>query len=113
MEQIQQLLDILKSTPEMAIWALIIYFIFILLKLASWVYSLKVILQLFIKRYFDYKENKITKGKGAEIAAMFEKEKISNVDYSLLIELLQSVKENSNYIHESDLKKAIKKLKQD
>lgn len=33
MEQVQQLLEILKQTPEMALWGLSIYFLFILLKL--------------------------------------------------------------------------------
>lgn len=113
MEQIQQLLEILKSTPEMALWGLVIYFLFILLKLASWVFAIKVIAQQFIQRFFDYKENKVTKGRGAEISAMFEKDKISSVDYNLLIELLQSVKRDSIYIHESDLRKAIEKVRKD
>ena len=43
---------------------------------------------------------------------MFEKQKISSVDYNLLIELLNSVKKNSNYLHESDIRNAINKLKQ-
>jgi D-arabinose 1-dehydrogenase-like Zn-dependent alcohol dehydrogenase len=56
MEQIQQLIEILKSTPQMALWGISIYFLFILLKLASWVLALKLIFTQLIKRYFDYKE---------------------------------------------------------
>ena len=112
MEQVQQLLEILKETPEMALWGLTLYFLFILLQLASWVYALKVITQQFIKRYFDYRDKSLNSKRGVEIAEMFEKQKISSVDYNLLIELLNSVKKNSNYLHESDIRNAINKLKQ-
>lgn len=112
MEQVQQLLEILKETPEMALWGLTLYFLFILLKLASWVYALKVIMQQFIKRYFDYRDKSLNSKRGVELAEMFEKQKISSVDYNLLIELLNSVKKNSNYLHESDIRNAINKLKQ-
>jgi len=112
MEQVQQLLEILKETPEMALWGLTLYFLFILLQLASWVYALKVIMQQFIKRYFDYRDKSLNSKRGVEIAEMFEKQKISSVDYNLLIELLNSVKKNSNYLHESDIRNAINKLKQ-
>jgi C4-dicarboxylate transporter len=111
MEQLQQLLEILKDTPEMALWGLALYFLFILLQLASWVYALKLIAQQFIKRYFDYRDKSLNSKRGVEIAEMFEKQKISNVDYNLLIELLNSVKKNSNYLHESDIRSAINKLK--
>jgi len=111
MEQVQQLLEILKETPEMALWGLTLYFLFILLQLASWVYALKVIMQQFIKRYFDYRDKSLNSKRGVEIAEMFEKQKISGVDYNLLIDLLNSVKKNSNYLHESDIRNAINKLK--
>jgi|SaaInlV_120m_DNA_3_1039746.scaffolds.fasta_scaffold07086_7 hypothetical protein len=111
MEQVQQLLEILKETPEMALWGLTLYFLFILLQLASWVYALKVIMQQFIKRYFDYRDKSLNSKRGVEIAEMFEKQKISGVDYNLLIDLLNSVKKNSNYLHESGIRNAINKLK--
>lgn len=111
MEQIQQLFEILKETPQMALWGLSIYFLFILLKLSSWIYALKIIIQNLIKRYFDYKDKSLNSKRGVEISEMFEKQKISSVDYNLLVELLNSVKKESNYLHESDIKKAIKKIK--
>lgn len=113
MEQVQQLLEILKQTPEMALWGLSIYFLFILLKLASWVYALKVIAQQFIKRFFDYRDKSLNSKRGVEIAEMFEKQKISSVDYNLLGDLLTAVKRNSNYLHESDLRRAIEKINAD
>ena len=108
MEQVQQLLEILKQTPEMALWGLSIYFIFILLKLSSWVIVIKIILSQFIKRYFDFKDQSLDQGRGSDIVRMFEKKKIDSVDYTLLIELLNSVKKaKSLYIHESDIRDAI------
>lgn len=112
MEQVQQLLEILKETPEMALWGLGLYFLFILLQLASWVYALKIVLEQFIKRYFDYKEKVVTTSKGNQIVKMFEDQKMSNVDYSMLVELLNSVKKNTDYLHYSDLRNAINKLKE-
>ena len=113
MKQIQELLEILKQTPEMALWALSLYFLFILLKLASWIFALKVVAQQFIKRLFDYKEKALNNKRGTDIAEMFEKQKISSVDYSLLVDLLNSVKNGTSYLHESDIRKAIKKIKAD
>lgn len=112
MEQIQELLEILKQTPEMALWALSIYFLFILVKLASWIFALKVVVQQFIKRYFDYKDKSLSNKRGVEIAEMFENNKISNVDYNLLLDLLNIIRKNGRYFHESDLRRAINKLKE-
>jgi len=111
MEQIQELLEILKQTPQMALWALSLYFLFILIKLASWIFALKVILQQFIQRLFDYKDMSLNNKRGFEIAEMFEKQKIGSTDSSLLIELLNSVKIDSDYLHESHIRKAINLLK--
>lgn len=108
MEQIQELLEILSKTPEMALWALSIYFLFILLKLASWIFALKIVAQQFIKRLFDYKDKALNNKRGVEIAEMFEKQKISGVDYSLLSDLLKAVKNNTQYLHTSDIRRAIK-----
>ena len=55
MEQIQELFNILKSTPEMAIWGLLIWCLYILAKLASIVYALKVVAQLAINKWHDFK----------------------------------------------------------
>lgn len=110
MEQIQQLLDLLKETPEMALWGLAIYCLFVLIKLASWVYAIKIVAQQFIRRYFNWKEKSLNNKRGFEIAEYFEKGKISSVDYQLLIDLLNSVRVGSNYFHEQDIRKAIKAI---
>ena len=122
MEQIQQLLEILKETPQMALWGLGLFFVFTLLKLASWIFALKVVFQQAIKRFFDYKD-KITKLKeldfelekeklrfsdAEEILSYFEKRKISSVNKIKLIRLLDSlVKKDMNYIFESEIDNAI------
>lgn len=71
MEQIEQLFELLKQTPEMALYGITIYFLFILLKLASWVYALQRIMSLGINRLSEYKNSKIVLDKDkieAEIA---------------------------------------------
>jgi len=55
MEQITELLEILKQTPEMAIWGLLIWCVYILAKLASVVYAIKVVFQLAITKWHDFK----------------------------------------------------------
>lgn len=115
MEQIQELLEILKQTPEMALWALSIYFIFILLKLASWVFALKVVAQQLIKRLFDYKEKALANKRGHEISEYFKDNKISSVSHASLYKLLDAIRDNGigNYIHESHIGDAIRKIKHD
>jgi hypothetical protein len=56
MEQLQELLNLLSKTPEMALWGAGIYFLFILLKAASWISAGAFVLKLLITRYFDWKE---------------------------------------------------------
>lgn len=134
MEQLQQLLDILKQTPEFALWGLGIYFLFILLKLASWVIALKLIANYFIKRLFDFKERKLdSKDKEVDLKKYtldkesednkiklefkkhsdFEKMLDSTIysDSTPVLKLLMSIN-NGKKLHESDIEKAIKKLKE-
>jgi C4-dicarboxylate transporter len=111
METIKELLELVKQTPEMALWALGFYFVFVLLKLSSWIFVLKVIIKQFIQRFFDYKEKSLNNKRGYDIAQMFENNKISNVDYNLLIELLDAVKADNKYIHEHYIRGAINKIK--
>ena len=73
---------------------------------------MKIVFQQLIQRFFDYREKALNNKRGIEIAEMFESNKISNVDYSLLLELLHSVKKENNYFFESDIRDAIKKLKE-
>lgn len=112
MDQIHELLNILKETPQMALWGLSIYFLFILLKIASWVGALALILKQLIKRYFDYKDMQVGQSQANQILEYFEMRKISTVNNNLLIELLGALRENSSYIHESDLRDAINKIRE-
>ena len=118
MEQIQQLIEILKSTPEMALWGISIYFLFILLKLASWVLALKLVIQQFIKRYFDYKENiLISKENQLEYNLKLEELKefhkvLDDSIYgnkSLILKLFMSINKGKR-LYSSDIEKAIKIL---
>lgn len=60
MEQIKELLTILEQTPEMALWGLFIWCIYILAKLASVVYAIKSVLQLGINKWHDLKVKSIS-----------------------------------------------------
>lgn len=111
MEQIHELLNILKETPQMALWGLTIYFLFILLKIASWVGAIALILKQLIKRYFDHEDRKLDQSDAAKVLEYFEDHKISSVNSSLLIELLGAVIGDSSYIHESRIRDAIKKIR--
>lgn len=113
MEQVKQLLEILSETPQMALWGLGLYFLFVLLKLSSWIFALKTAFQFFTKRLFDYKEKSLSSRKGADIAEFFEKKSVSNVDYSLMIELLNEIRGDAhNYIHAPDIQKTIKLIRE-
>jgi hypothetical protein len=115
MEQIQQLIEILKSTPQMALWGISIYFLFILLKLASWVLALKLIFTQLIKRYFDYKELLVNIEKQKLLAELetkktdeFHKMLEQNIygDKTQVLKLLMSVN-NGKRLHSSDIDQAI------
>jgi len=144
MEQIQELFEILKSTPEMALWGLLIWCLYILAKLASVVWALKVVFQLAINKWHDFKiktialetsktdllnsENalknkelhfdfKLKQIKLSEeyadikkLAKYFNKNKISDVEMDELRLLFDAIK-STTYIHQSDIDKAVKKLK--
>lgn len=120
MEQIQQLIEILKQTPSMALWGITIYFLFILLKLASWVYALKTTAQFFIKRYFDIREKRIdaetknletqvTLAKNTELNKFFDES--IYFDKSNLILLFNEIRTTGGRLHMSDLDAAIKLIK--
>jgi hypothetical protein len=126
MEQIQQLIEILKSTPEMALWGISIYFLFILLKLASWVLALKLIFTQLIKRFFDYKETLLNNEKERLLTELeikqqelqnkiqlqktdeFHKVLEDNIygDKSQILKLLMSINKGKR-LHSSDIDKAI------
>lgn len=75
MEQLQQLLDILGKTPKMALWGLIVWCLYILAKLSSVVYAVKIIFHLAITKWHDYKIkqidiNKLKEEHKIELAAL-------------------------------------------
>lgn len=145
MEQIQELLEILKQTPEMALWGLTIWCIYILAKLASVVWALKVVSQLAINKWHDYKIKKIGIEASAKeleinkklneiakrefgleskkfkynkeeelskkIISKFNRETINNVETDEVLRIFDAIK-STNYIHKSDIDKAVKKLMQ-
>jgi hypothetical protein len=68
MEQVQQLIEILKSTPEMALWGLGMFFVWTLLKMASWVSAGTMLVKLGINKLYSLKKDEIDlKGKELEI----------------------------------------------
>jgi len=130
MEQLQELLDILAKTPEMAIWGVGIYLLFLLLKLASWVGALTLVARQFIKRYFDSQEKKteVLKIKSETekhvsdnqlTVARLEKDKrfekaVDNATYadpSQVVALLSAIG-NGGSCHSSDITKAIHTIQQ-
>ncbi len=129
MEQIENLFELLKETPEMALWGITIYLTYVLLKLASWVYALKSVLQLAIRKYFSMKDKQQTtdiekskiendiKKKELELSVAndilkhFKSSCISNIHKQDLLMLINEIK-TSDYIHTIDIKKAIKLIKE-
>ncbi len=107
MEFIEKLLELLKDSPQSAIWALVGYFVFVLSKMAGWLLVAKFLISLFINRYFDNKEHKqIT-----AFSDFFEDQKISSVSSTRLLELLHVVKGEGSYIHDHDINRAIEAIK--
>ena len=138
MEQFKEIIEILKQTPEMALWGLAIWCLYIILKLASVVYAVKIVFQLAINKWHDYKVKKIQaekkdselsfkdellefqrekmsfsleSGKISRIAKRFDRMSVSDVDIEDLIKLLDAIKSTS-YIHQSDIDKAIKAIEE-
>lgn len=129
MEQIKELLEILKETPEMALWGIGLYFGFMLLKMASWVGALTLTAKLFITRFFNTKDETIRLNElkeleliknseektkltlASEISEYFNKRTISNIQRNEIIRLLDAIK-STTYIHDSDLSKAIKLIEE-
>jgi len=111
MEQIQQLLEILKETPQMALWGLGLFFLFTLLKMASWIGALTVTAKLFVNKYYDYKNNKIDKDEAAELLTYFKGKCIGESTSKALIALISEMS-NSPYLYESDINNTIKLIKE-
>ncbi len=111
MEQVQQLLEILKQTPEMALWGLGLYFLFVLLKIAGWVGAITAIARLLIKRYYDHQNDKLGQTEAKRVLDFFESRKVSSINSNKLIELLMALRKDSIYLHECDIDEAIKIIK--
>ncbi len=123
METIKELLEILKDTPEMALWGLGIYFGALLLKMASWVGALTLVSKLFINRYFSWKSksDEIRKEiKKFEVDVKTLNPLIRGIDRSvisgnehLILKLYDTMKGykcsiESDYVHGSDIVETIK-----
>lgn len=111
MEQIQKLFEILQETPQMALWGLVIYFLFILLKLASWVYALKVIIQLFINRYFDTRNKELDQSEASQLLKYWKDNTMVANHKEKMIELVNAMKDDGRYIGTNDIDRAIKLIK--
>jgi hypothetical protein len=115
------------QTPEMALWGISIYFLFILLKLASWVYALKAVATYVTKRIFDWREKKSSDNIeienikkdvvfGENILKRVNRQVISGNE-DLIVDLIRETRNlkttiDSNYTHTGDLEKAISILKE-
>ena len=106
MEQVEKLFALLQETPEMALWGLTLYFLFILSKLASWLFVVKTLVAMFLNKYFDYLKRKEEEESAHRILKFFKSHAVSSIDEHKLFELL-SVLKRGTYIHSNDLDNAI------
>jgi hypothetical protein len=128
MDQIQALIDILKDTPEMALWGIGIFLSWKLLTMGSIVGSIAYVAKLFINRYFDNKESHIVKAAELEIESkqldikakqmdellsMFDSNCINSVVKGNLSKMLNGMKRQSEYIHVSDVERVIRLISED
>lgn len=91
MEQLQELLNLLSKTPEMALWGASIYFLFILLKAASWITACTVTARLLIVRFFDWKD------KAAKAAVDLETTKLEQQRIAMQLKVVEMEKEKVRY----------------
>ncbi len=129
MEQIKDLIEVLSKTPELALWGLGMYFLFILFKLASWIVAAKMLIQLFINRYFNHQESRLElqkeelafqaetfkEGPALEILEYFENKHIGKSQKMKLIKVLDAMRSKSpgglrTYIHDSDFDEALEAI---
>jgi hypothetical protein len=109
MEQVKQLLEILSETPEMALWGLGMYLLYILIKLASWVTALALVMKLFINKLFDYKNNKIESERDKTFSKFVDSS--SYADQSKWMQLFSEMSKRAGSIYSSDIEKATKILR--
>lgn len=111
MEFIEKLLNLVKDAPEMAIWVLVVWVLFTLSKLAGWIYLIRILVSQFVERYFNYKDNLILTSKSSKLMKNISKECLNSPEE--LFALLDILKEDgNNYVFGSDIRKAIKILKE-
>lgn len=121
MEQVQQLIEILKSTPEMALWGLGLFFGWTLLKLASVVSAVTMVVKLSINKTHDYM-NRNAEFKNKEHVRVFhiketelamEKQKLDNDGLKLrkdeFIQFLDDISISKD-VYQHHWRKAISKL---
>jgi hypothetical protein len=123
MEQLQQLIGILKETPSMALWGIGMFLGWRLLTLASWVSALAFTAKLLINRYFDYRKDEISNQERAvdkEIKLMQIKtyheyiDESTYADTSCIKGLFNAISEMSGggKLHKSDIRSATELIKQ-
>lgn len=129
MEQIKDLIEVLSKTPELALWGLGMYFLFILFKLASWIVAAKIVVQLFINRYFNHQESrlelqkeelafqaeKLKEGDALELLEYFESKHLGKSHKAKLIKILDAMSQKTkggyrSYITEDDLGAALEAI---
>ena len=120
MDTINQLIEILKSTPQLALWGVAIFLFFRLATLASWVYALKVVTQLAINKYFESKKEdakiklkELDQTEASKVINMFKNKAVNEEVEKDLFRLLRTIIDNGSssiYIHSSTLNQAIKIL---
>lgn len=115
MEQLQELLEILKQAPEMALWGMVIYLSYGLLKLASWVFAIKSVSTLLINKYFNYKNVSINHHEANRLIQYFQANKVNKTNMEDMYKVFEAIKKSSssNWIHKFDIDKAIEKIEGD
>lgn len=127
MDQIQQLIELLKQTPELALYGLGMFLGWKLLTMGSWVSALVIVSKLFINRYFENKKENLEIEKIREqnriaicniesndikfknLNKYVEASTISGVE-PLLTTLIEELK-STDYIHSSDIREAIRVIR--
>ena len=72
----------------MALWGLSLYFLFILVKMASWIGAITLVAKQFIKRYFDYRDKQVEQSDAQRLIDYFDRNKVGSLNRSHLFELL-------------------------
>lgn len=78
MDTFQKVFDIIMEVPELGLWGITVYFLFILLKAASWLTALTIAWKLLITHSFGFFRQRSEDRKVIATAEALTKEVISN-----------------------------------